>query len=331
MRSLLAALLATAVLSTAPALAQGGKCRIVKIVDWPVTYVRGHIVVSGAINGQKVGIILDTGAMRSIIMRPTAQRLKLTLWEVRGARMYGVGGETALHIATVDDFKLGETAIPDIRLYVAGEQDFGEGKDVLLGEDFLRNFDIEFDLANRAVRLFQPQGCDGVSLAYWTKEVPGQVEIERIDEERPRIAFPVQVNGRPVEAFLDSGAPTSIVSIDDAAAVGVTPTSAGVAAGPMVGGVGGKRVEIWSGPFESFAVGNETIRDIRIRFGDLDKYSTATATGSRIARRFRNTQPMMLGADFLQAHRLLVSHSQRRLYYTYVGGPVFSAEPAPVK
>ena len=37
---------------------------------------------------------------------------------------------------------------------------------------------------------------------------------------------------------------------------------------------------------------------------------------------------MLLGADFLRAHRTLVAHSQRRLYFTYVGGPVFLAEPA---
>jgi len=34
-------------------------------------------------------------------------------------------------------------------------------------------------------------------------------------------------------------------------------------------------------------------------------------------------QPMLLGADFLRAHRTLVSHSQRKMYFTYVGGPVF--------
>jgi len=32
---------------------------------------------------------------------------------------------------------------------------------------------------------------------------------------------------------------------------------------------------------------------------------------------------MLLGADFLRAHRTLVSHSQRKMYFTYVGGPVF--------
>ena len=32
---------------------------------------------------------------------------------------------------------------------------------------------------------------------------------------------------------------------------------------------------------------------------------------------------MLLGADFLRAHRLLVAHSQRKIYFTYAGGTVF--------
>ena len=32
---------------------------------------------------------------------------------------------------------------------------------------------------------------------------------------------------------------------------------------------------------------------------------------------------MLLGADFLHAHRVLVAHSQRKIYFTYAGGPVF--------
>jgi hypothetical protein len=32
---------------------------------------------------------------------------------------------------------------------------------------------------------------------------------------------------------------------------------------------------------------------------------------------------MLLGADFLRSHRVLVAHSQRKIYFTYTGGPVF--------
>ena len=50
---------------------------------------------------------------------------------------------------------------------------------------------------------------------------------------------------------------------------------------------------------------------------------TYTEVGSRVSRNVVQEQPMLLGLDFLRAHRVLVAHSQRKLYFTYVGGPVF--------
>ncbi len=32
---------------------------------------------------------------------------------------------------------------------------------------------------------------------------------------------------------------------------------------------------------------------------------------------------MLLGVDLLRAHRVLVAHSQRKVYFSYVGGTVF--------
>ena len=57
-------------------------------------------------------------------------------------------------------------------------------------------------------------------------------------------------------------------------------------------------------------------------------------TGSHLARG-REFADMLLGIDFLRAHRVYVAHSQGKLYFTYNGGPVFSvaaraaAKPAP--
>jgi hypothetical protein len=38
---------------------------------------------------------------------------------------------------------------------------------------------------------------------------------------------------------------------------------------------------------------------------------------------------MLIGADFFLSHRIYVANSQRKLYFTYNGGPVFNltAEP----
>jgi len=327
-RLLLAVGLAAGLTAAGGAVAADAKCRFVRIVDWPVRAVRNHIVVDGAINGQKIGITLDTGASKSLILGASAVRLDLPRREAQGYRFFGVGGETKVEIAAVDDFKLGEVSTKDMQLFVAGEGGFGEGVDVLLGEDFLSKFDVEFDLAHRSVRLYQPKDCDGVSLAYWTKETAGEVEIAPIEEAHPRISLTIRINGRPIEALLDSGANSSVLTKADAALLGVTPDTPGVVASRSGQGLGAKAVEMWTGPFESFAIGNESIPDIRIRFADLYKDSTYTATGSNVAKKAGRMQPMLLGADFPRAHRTLVAHSQRRLYFTYVGGPVFHGEPA---
>ncbi len=79
---------------------------------------------------------------------------------------------------------------------------------------------------------------------------------------------------------------------------------------------------------QSFAIGNETIRDTTIQFADLLKDATYTPTGSHLARRVEGN-PVLLGADFLRAHRVLVAHSQRKIYFTYEGGPVFQTTGAP--
>lgn len=296
--SILMLALATFAAAANTGLAQDAqKCRLQKVVEWQVRSIGRHIAVDGAINGKKIGIVLDTGATRSMLVRASAKRLDIPIHEVRGARVRGVGGDSKVDVAIVDEFKLGEAVVGDMRFWVAGEQDHGEGFDLLLGTDFLRNFDVEFDLKDNAVRLWQPKDCAGASLAYWTSGVVGEAPIE---SQGGQIRLDVKLNGKPVAAILDSGASTSLVSGKAAAAAGSTT---GPAAAPAVG-VGGKAVEVRVGKFRSFAIGNEDVPDIDIAVLEQDL-------------------PMLIGADFLRSHRTLVSHSQRKMYFTYTGGPVF--------
>ena len=325
-RASLTVLLAASVVMMSSAVTGATNCKLARIAEWPVRLSGNHILVDGAINSQKIGVMLDTGAPDTLILRSAATRLGLLTREVKGSRMFGIGGETTVEVTTVDDFNLGGVSANGFRLLVVGERDFGEKVAVVIGEDFLQRFDVEFDLARRVVRLHQPKDCDSVSLAYWTKEVAGEVEIEAIDEYRPRINLTVHINGQPIRAMLDSGAASSVLTLRDAASLGVTPETPGVVATNPGGGLGAKSVDTWIGPFQSFAIGNEKISDVRIRFADLYKDTTYTQTGTQIRRNASAMQPMLLGADFISAHRVLVSHSQRKLYFTYAGGPVFAAD-----
>ena len=108
----------------------------------------------------------------------------------------------------------------------------------------------------------------------------------------------------------------------DAAFAGVTPDTPGAVLRGKYGGVGKDLVDSWIGPFASVAIGNTVIRDTRIYFADIYKGATDKG-GGLISRNVVQDQPMLLGADFLNAHRVLIAHSQRKMYFTHLGGPVF--------
>jgi predicted aspartyl protease len=311
------------------AVAAPSNCKLVRLAEWPVQMKRNALIVEGAVNGHKLGIMLDTGAGSTMILRSAAIQLGLPRQTVRGYRAFGVGGELDVEVTSVDEFKIGEATRRSWQMLVAGEFDLGGDVGVILGDDFFHKVDVEFDLAHNAVRLYQAKDCEGVSLAYWAKEGASEVDIAPVDATRPQIVLPVLVNGRQVRALLDSGAATSVLDKWEAEQAGVTPQTLGVVEVGAATGLGKKTVDSWIGPFRTFTIGDEMIRDTTLHFADLYKDATFTPVGSRVPRKVDELQPMLLGADFLRSHRVLVAHSQRKMYFTYVGGPVFQVTQAP--
>lgn len=299
-----------------------GKCTLARIAEWPVRPMPGGPVVDGMINGQKVGILIDTGATKTMVLRSAARRLGLIRHGDQGSQALGIGGETAVESVLIDELKIGDAVRKSWRMLVTGESDFGDVA-MLLGEDFFQLVDVEFDLAHDAVRLFQAKDCAGRSLAYWSTGDADEVALEPVSAIQPRIELTVAVNGRAVSAMLDSGAGLSVLTLAQAAAVGVTPETPGVAAAGCGRGLGRKPIEVWIGPFTTFAVGHELVRDPRIRFADLWRYSSYKGVGIVSDRPTGGLPDMLLGADFLRSHRVLIAHSQRKMYFTYAGGTVF--------
>src|SRR6185503_7610283 len=151
----------------------------------------------------------------------------------------------------------------------------------------------------------------------------GQVALERDSS----ILFPVSVNGRPMRAGLDTGAEFSALDAPVAEQLGITRTTAGVALAGCSIGVGRQAVDYWGGRFESFVIGEEKIGTPTLRFADLFRRSGSAETGSRLQNDSTGLPHMLIGADFLRAHRVLVANSQGRMYFTYSGGTVFPAGP----
>ena len=147
-------------------------------------------------------------------------------------------------------------------------------------------------------------------LAYWVKpsESYSVMDIERATAQSPHIMGTAVLNGATIRVTFDSGAGTSILSTHAARRAGVNPDSAGVAAAGDIGGVGRGSIKTYIGPFASFKIGDEEIRNTRLRFGDINLEDT----------------DMLIGADFFLSHRIYVAGSRGKLFFTYNGGPVFN-------
>jgi tetratricopeptide (TPR) repeat protein len=89
--------------------------------------------------------------------------------------------------------------------------------------------------------------------------------------------------------------------------------SPGVADGGYARGVGQHPVKNWIAPFASFKLGDEEIRNTRLRIGDPGI----------------DTTDMLIGADFFLSHRIYVASKQHKLFFTYNGGAVFNLKPSP--
>lgn len=316
MRVLLLAFAAAAACASAGAADADPKCRFQRITELPIWIEHGQPVTSGYLNGRKIGILIDTGSGSSFVERLALERLGVPGFRDVSLRSFGAANGAIGHTVQIHEFRLGHAVRKDWRVLVSPEDSFGSDIAVSLGQDFFRNVDVEFDFPNAAMRLYQAEGCERSRLSYWTGDEPAN---EAAIERSTRLRLTLQVNGQPVRAQLDSGASHSVIDADVVARLGITKSSPGVIEGGCAAGLGRDPIDTWIGQFDTVTIGDERIRNTRIRFGELTKGLVSRSSKIELQR----LPEMLLGVDFLRSHRVLVANSQGRIYFTYSGGPVF--------
>lgn len=301
-----------------------GACKIGLIGELSVDTAYNRVVTTGQINGKPVRIAVDTGTSFSFIWQGAAPRLGLSVRQLEHVHIYGIGGEAAPMQTDVKHLRMGTFYANDMRMVVlGGKKELPPGApDLVLGDDFFSHFDTEFDLAHGKIRLLRIEGCRYDQTPYWAKTF-SLAEIEGWDPRHPYIEAKVRVNGKTVEAIFDSGAPTSAITRSAAERAGVTPWLKNPhPTGSMIG-VGGAKTDSWVGTFDTFSVGDETVRHVPLRIADLFSADTRVNLGSHISREIEGVPTMLIGCDFFLAHRMLVLSREHKIVFTYNGGPIF--------
>ncbi|HTY48054.1 MAG TPA: aspartyl protease family protein [Steroidobacteraceae bacterium] len=306
---------AVTALLAATALVAGGSaradCRITRLMELPVSLAGNRAVVAAKVNGVAVPMVIDTGSFFNSLSRDTTRLLKLDVGRAPDNMIVnGVGGPSFADITRAEDFTIGRQTFHRVDFIVVGQDHGSSRPSGYLGQNFLRLADDEFDLLNGVVRLMRTEGCADTNLAYWRGQGDaGVMDMQPSDLEHPHIIAAVKIDGARLHIMLDSGASTSVLSLHAAASVGITPDTPGAVNGGFLYGSGPRPVESWIVPVQSLTIDTEQISHTRVRIAPLQLLNGAA--------------DMILGADFFLSHRIFISYQQRKVFFTYNGGPVF--------
>lgn len=285
-------------------------CVFGKVAELPVTMRGLRPTVTVKLNGHDAVFIVDSGAFFSMVSAEAAQRfgMKPTMAPM-GLRLRGVGGSTAAaKVARANEFQIAGAPYKNVEFLLSDR--LGNGEAVgLLGQNILGSLDVEYDLANGYLRFFMAKDCQEANLAYWSAGMPvSRVALKDPDDKiLPKVRTAARIDGRNITVNWDSGSPLSVLSRPAAARVGVRPTSDDVVSGGISYGLFGGGIENSIAPFGSFGIGDEEVKNTRLRIADIEL----------------SDADMLLGTDFFLSHRILIARSQNKIYFTYNGGPVF--------
>jgi predicted aspartyl protease len=296
-------------LLTVAAVASQAQCSL-RALELPVEMINQRAVVTVSIDGTPVRLLVDTGAFYSSLTPETARRLHLEVNDApRELSVRGVTGRVDVRLAKVKHLRIQGGEIPAIDFLVGGH--IAPGTMGILGRNILSFEDTEFDLAHQVIRLVGHTGdCTHTNLAYWANGAAvSEVRLSRADADfAPAILAPARVNGQQIQVQLDSGA-TSLISLDTARRLGLR-WDADHAEGELQG-LGEKTVPYWSTPVDAFELAGEEIRNTSVHVAWIDPDGI----------------DMLLGIEFFLSHRIIVSPTSRRMFFTYNGGKVFGLEP----
>lgn len=302
--------LVAGILSLLAPVAVRAECRLEGFAAIPVTMIGMRPTVHVTLDGHDALFLVDTGAFASVLSPATADRYHIRVLGRGTPGVEGVDGPIYAQTARVGHVRVGGAAFYDMPFLVVD----GLGPELagVLGRDILGQADAEYDFANGVMRLIRAKGCSSADvLSYWTDQPT--VLQGLAGSAGGSLGALGEINGRKVKVGFDSGSAYSDMTLKAAARVGVTPSSPDVSPTRATVGLTGRATPTWSAPFQRFALGTEAVLHTRLRIAEADL----------------GGDDMLLGADFFLAHRIYVSRQQRRIYFTYNGGPVFRLRETP--
>lgn len=277
--------------------------------ELPIVRERGYALVPLSIGTRdSLWFVLDAAAGGSVISPATRDALGIRKQEGTTTVVTGAGGDETFQALELDSIQVGPYVQRSVGVNVIDLTRFqrpesGRRLDGILGNDFLRNFDVVLDLPRSTLRLYR-RGASGASALAGLDTLSC---VPNLADAPGWIAIDVRVAGTPVRAIVDTGAGRSIFNWVAARRAGLSPDHPSVTkAATATGGLGSATAATYLHRFERVETGGTRFRPSESRIADLPIFKTL-GLGERPAA--------ILGTNMIEDRAMTISYSARQLCF----------------
>jgi len=278
--NLLAAALFAATAAAAPCTPQG---YFDLEPDW-----YGGMTVPANIEGRHLALLVDTGGVTSMLTESTVAALGLPRRPITGARITLYGGKTLREFVRVPAIAVGASPLRNAAFFVMPDNRVPYALSGTLAPDVLSNYDVEFDFAKAKMMLYPAGSC------------PLEHALPLKPDEVHHLIANVELDGRHIDAFLDTGASRSDFSLETAQQMFGATLEAKKPALRADAEDG-----IYTYPFQQLTIGG-----IAVNGPDL------LLVPDGIARRPSDSPRLVLGMNVLRHLHLFIAYSRGKIMIT---------------
>lgn len=291
-----------------------------------VTGPGGYMLVPIKIDGAERQMLFDTGGAITSITAATAKELNIPTYR-SNVRIATVSGAVSDRMAVVPSITIGTLEEKRVQ-YMVLPDPMPPGISGLLAP--APGVDLDIDFAGHKLSFFSPDHCDG-KVIYWPAEAVAVVPMrnagfqqapafssQRYVLQTDRIMIPVTLDGKEIDALIDTGATNNVLNLRVAEArFGFDPNSPDVKPVGQLGNSASAKVyrkQFATLSFEGVTVTNPVLDVLPDK--QTGAFGDDRPTGSLIHPQDRGLPDLIVGMPVLSKLHMYVAYRERKVYIT---------------
>jgi len=257
----------------------------------------GRVTIPVQIEGHDYRLMVDTGGYINTVSPRVVKREKYHPMRSAGTTLRGMGTRQLADYVTAKDFAIGRSHGKNFIFFV--DQLDSLLVDGTLAPEILAAYDVDLDFAHGKLNLISPDHCPG-QVVYWTQTPAAVVPIEIRDATHIRI--PVMIDGKQINALLDTGALTSLITMRAASRhLDIDEKNPGLKLRGNIP-VNGMTGPVFNYPFQTLGFGGVTVNHPHVEMV-ADKV-------------WSDRDDLLLGIGILRQLHLYIAYKEKKMYIT---------------